>query len=221
MQAADNRGRAMGTDGNGYVWVEVDIRHEDFESISAVKANVYADINGWIVGFIASGDPVARLINWETDPTSGDPNVLEEAIEKVLVELGRELPPGPNRVSYYHFQHPQATTIQWATDNDATSALTFAVPGELVVYASGVSIISPSAKWHSCGNICRQNVRYSVTPGDNLELQRSTRVRIDSSESFVAGTSYSIRALEIISPTDESECATDCPRTGIVIVAGP
>lgn len=154
-------GRVKGTDGTGYVWVEVDIRGRVGEASWSDSIQVYADTNGWVVSFLTRGQEIGTLVQWAGgDPQVSDANPLEQGMQKILAPMGKNFGSIRNSIGYYDFEHPKATTA-WIAAKYGDGSLSLVVPSNLVIAGAGVNLISSRRAPGSC---CGTHTQFQLAP---------------------------------------------------------
>jgi len=93
--------------------------------------------NGWIVTYYLKGEPVSKIVDWnlwDKGTSKLTKNKLQVGLEKMANTLGVWAVPS---VSYYHFQHPNATKCMIILETLVGSGednFNVTIPSDLIVY---------------------------------------------------------------------------------------
>jgi hypothetical protein len=93
--------------------------------------------NGWIVTYYLKGEPVSKIVDWNLWSQSTSKltkNKLQVGLEKMANTLGVWAVPS---VSYYHFQHPNATKCMIILETlvgSGEDSFNVTIPNDIAVY---------------------------------------------------------------------------------------
>jgi len=93
--------------------------------------------NGWIVTYYLKGEPVSKIVDWNLWSQSTSKltkNKLQVGLEKMANTLGVWSVPS---VSYYHFQHPNATKCMIILETlvgSGEDSFNVTIPNDIAVY---------------------------------------------------------------------------------------
>jgi hypothetical protein len=98
----------------GKIPIKIEIEGVSFN----VYPYVYIDTEGWIVAYFHKNDPSSKIIQWTNySPAGISSSTLEDALEMITAELDLSY----SSVSYYHFQHKEATRMTVIIDSVISS----------------------------------------------------------------------------------------------------
>jgi len=98
-----------GSDGATFMWGKIAITHAPNGWLQ-YTIGLYADINGVIVTFLFRDNAASKLIYW-SGQKMGNQNTLQVAMGSLVKELGLPSSVIDQKISYYHFGYPQATSL--------------------------------------------------------------------------------------------------------------
>lgn len=98
--------------------------------------------DGWIVVYYPRGQPLSKLMRWE-GWSPGDAittTTLRDALLLLVRELGFPIARVDADMRYFHFQHPDATTVLIALDwTRHSDTFQYSIPADVILYGAGWS----------------------------------------------------------------------------------
>lgn len=104
--------------------------------------HVYVHVDGWILAYYLSADPVGKIFDWRVYHDTGRTNIstkLENTIAVVAGQAGVSF----TGANHYDFRYPNAThmmlIVEWTTDS-VTDSCEVNLPGSFAYYERGWSL---------------------------------------------------------------------------------
>ncbi len=105
-----------------------------------IDVHVYADIDGWIVAYLKSDEPAAKIMQWTgNDANNPAIGVITTILADALYEAGDAAGVGitPTKIKYYDFRYPNANSMMIfvrTRASDGTNLVQLEIPANYTLY---------------------------------------------------------------------------------------
>jgi hypothetical protein len=151
--------------------------------------HVYIGKNGWLLAYYPKTEPMSKLVQWYGYQRD---SISTTTLRDTLVTLGRTLSLDLSKfdtgISYFHFQHPDATKLLIAADTDPYGdSFKYTVPSGITLYDAACSQYAVGTYGNSTGSsyidgavvfsgkgtfvVCRQVEGQYLTPNTAHEVR--------------------------------------------------